>query len=416
MVSLVAGLLIVLAVMGLARTATNTFHEQIRTTASEMSLRIASQRLAGDLSRASFYGTGNIRFDPRIARLAILGDPLLNTGSRYLSLNNMAGVRIYMAGSPEAGNFPLETDNILRPQAIDLTGNMTTNDQYLGVLGPAQLGCGAQSMTLNNDDPAVMRMLLAADQVTPLPAAQATTILQQAFLPVAGAQFAARVLDNSGKTHFVVVCNASVVAGRGIVEFLPAATGTPILTPAETGGKGGEDGPTPIQISPVQTVRWNLRRLPNPALDPPQDAAAKFDLVRQFIDASTGLLVGPPEVVAEYVIDLRFALTVDRSPIVPPTLSFDFEDEPATTLWSATGGVSVPVASTPGPHRIRSIQFRVAGRAALPDRDSDMPRDAPGYVYRYCISGGPLAGCTRFARARTITSEVAMLNQARLTY
>jgi hypothetical protein len=69
-----------------------------------------------------------------------------------------------------------------------------------------------------------------------------------------------------------------------------------------------------------------------------------------------------------------------------------------------------------GPHRIRSIQYRVTGRAALPDRTADMPRDAPGYIYRYCISGGPLADCTRFARARTIVSEVALLNQARFTY
>jgi hypothetical protein len=415
MVSLLAGLLIVMAVMGLARTATTTFHEQIRTTASEMSLRIASQRLAGDLSRIGYFGTGNIRFDPTIARVNTAGDPLLNTGSRYPGLTNMAGVRIYMQGSAEAGTLTLATDNLLRPQAIDITGNLTTNDQYLGILGPP-VACGAQSMTLLNDDPAVMRMLLAADQVTPLGDIPATAIFQQAFIPVPGQRFAARILDSSGKTHFVVVCGAQVVSGRASVDFLaPTAGSMPVLTPTDTSQKGGEAGDTPIQISPIQTVRWNLQRLANPALDPPEDAAAKFDLVRQYLAADTNLPVGVPEVVAEYVVDLRFALTVDQSPLIPSAKSFDFEAEADTISWSQTGGVSVPPASVPGPQRIRSIQYRVAGRAALADRTTDMPRDAPGYIYRYCMSG-PIAGCTRFARARTIVSEVPLLNQARSTY
>jgi hypothetical protein len=318
-----------------------------------------------------------------------------------------------MAGSTEAGNLSLATDNGLRPQAIDITGNLTTNDQYLGVLGPPT-SCGAQSITLVNDDPAVMRMLFAADQINQLPDIVAGPIVQQAFIPVPGERFAARILDSSGKTHFVIVCAVVVVGGRAIIDFAASASGSPVLTPAQTSQKGGEAGDTPVQIAPLQTVRWSMRNIIN-ALSPPEDAAAKFDLVRQYVSSDTGLPVGVAEVVAEYVVDLRFALTVDQSPLVPAARSFDFEDEAQTTSWSKTGGVSVAPLAVPGPQRIRSIQYRVAGRAALADRTSDSPRDAPGYIYRYCISG-PIAGCTRFARARTIVSEVALLNQARFTY
>ena len=74
MISLVMGLIVSLAAVGLARTATTTFYEQARSSTTEMSLRMASSRLRGDLSRASYMSTGNIVFDPKVARLAGAAD------------------------------------------------------------------------------------------------------------------------------------------------------------------------------------------------------------------------------------------------------------------------------------------------------------------------------------------------------
>ncbi|MCL2724626.1 MAG: prepilin-type N-terminal cleavage/methylation domain-containing protein [Polyangiaceae bacterium] len=427
MVSLVAGLIVTMAVVALARTATRTFYEQIRTTSAEESLRIAAQRLSNDLSRASFMSTGNIRLDPMIARMANASDPAANSGSRYPGLNNLASLRLYPNGDPAmATPLPLSGTNNLNPQAIDITGNFTSNDQYLGTIGLPIAGCGVQAMTLNGDDPTVLRMLLQPDGITP--ATNQAAIIQSIFVPVnttnsvAAANFAARVTDSSGRTHFVVVCAAGMNGAAAFVEFAAPTAGNiadAVLSAADTGQIGGVQGFEQLQIAPVQTVRWSIQRVQNMRLDPPQDANAKYDLFRQYIDAVTGQPVGNPELIAEYVVDMAFALTVDQGqpPANPQLMGFDFPDIVNNPAW-ASANVATSLPNMPGPQRIRSVRFRLAARAALPDREADMPGPATGFLYRYCIdeNAGSAGACTRFARVRTLASEVALINQARMIY
>lgn len=413
MVALVAGLLVTLAVVGLARSATNTFYEQMRTTGAEMSLRIASHRLSSDLSRAGYMGTGNIRFDPGIARRALTPDPAADSGSRYLELINFASLRLHLAGSAEAGLLDLESDNGLRPEALDIAGNFTSNDQYLGTIGPGA-SCGNQRMTLNADDPAVMRMVLSADGTTTRSDTDTDPLVRAIFQPVAGSRFPARVTDPSGKSHIVIVCQAGVTGGQAYVEFANATTGNAVLTGSETGGKGGFDGYEQLQVAPLQVVRWNIQRRVNARLDPAQNADIKFDLFRSLLDAS-GVVAGEPELIAEYIVDLKFAFTVDQTPVVPAAAGFDFENETENQIWTTLNGVSAATTSVPGPQRIRSVRYRLAGRAALPDRNVDLPGPGSGFIHRYCLTGTP-ATCKSFARVRTIVSEVALMNQARMTY
>lgn len=421
MVSLVAGLIVTVAVMGLARTATNTFYEQVRSTSSQMALRLASQRLTNDLSRASFMSSGNIRWDPAIARV---NASCTLTGSRYTGLDNLAGIRLYMAGSTQNPELTLETDNALRPEAIDITGNMTSNDQYIAT-APSVGGC-TMTLDLLPNDPAVLRIVtsIQPDGTTPPRAdVEATALLRSIFLPVAGSRFPARVTDTVGKTHFVVIADAFVAGGKATLTFAPPSSGPacPILEPTSSnqcGGAPGALGFAPVQIAPIQTVRWSLRRVPNLRLDPPEDAAMKFDLVRQYVDA-TGALAGLPEVIVEYATDLKFAFSVDQTPGIPNMLSFDFEDEISNGAWAAntTNGVASSArnaATDPAPHRIRSVRFRISDRAARPDREFDLPGQPPGYPLRYCLDGPPSPTCVRYARLRTITSEVALINQARM--
>ena len=76
----------------------------------------------------------------------------------------------------------------------------------------------------------------------------------------------------------------------------------------------------------------------------------------------------------------------------------------------------------PGPQRIRSVRVRLASRAAMPDRSQPLDAGA-NYTFRYCVAtapdGGSTActpGSTGWARARTIVTEVALTNQARMFY
>lgn len=83
------------------------------------------------------------------------------------------------------------------------------------------------------------------------------------------------------------------------------------------------------------------------------------------------------------------------------------------TITSYTGPSSTTASGGPGPQRIRSVRYRIATRTALPDRTAPLPVTpfAP-YLARYCTT----ATCNKAARVRTIMSEVALTNQARMTY
>ena len=61
MTSLLAGLVVTMSVVALARSATTSFYEQARLTTVEGTVRAGAERLRQDLSRASFMSTGNMK-------------------------------------------------------------------------------------------------------------------------------------------------------------------------------------------------------------------------------------------------------------------------------------------------------------------------------------------------------------------
>ena len=75
-VSLVAGLIVALGIVGLSRDATHTFHEEMRSSVAEANLRTAVDRLRADLSRAGYMSTGNVALDPMVARPPGTGNPI----------------------------------------------------------------------------------------------------------------------------------------------------------------------------------------------------------------------------------------------------------------------------------------------------------------------------------------------------
>ena len=163
-----------------------------------------------------------------------------------------------------------------------------------------------------------------------------------------------------------------------------------------------------------------------PLLESTQDLqirGQKFNLYRQVL-AADGAAAGPPEVVAEYAVDLKFGITVDDPNQAPPNniRVFDLDTDPGggaglIDQWTQTA--STTLSNQPGPQRVRSVRFRVAARAPLPDRTAPLSLGLPApdtYLSRYCIDNAAPSACTRFARVRTIVSEVALINQAGMSY
>lgn len=409
MVSLVAGLIIAIAVVGLAKTATTTFYEQARLASTEQSARAASERLRADLLRVGFMATGNVKLANRQVGRSPQGHwvaPQSLTGA----LQDLAGIRIEPGASqPLAeGANNLSTRNNVSPDAITILGNMTTDDSYRGVWR-GSCGGGAR-IELNADADGAVRRLLSA--------ANPNQAIQNAFVPVAGSQFLARVVDALGCQHFVVVASASAAGTKAEV----CVTDTPgILTPPQNncGAREGYE----LVINPVQKVRWYVGANVDPVLAPDpavEDPTGKFNIYRQMLDVADAP-AGPPEVVAEYAIDLKFGIVVDDPAAASPAdrlQVFDFYTgkDAQIALWTQRARDTNP--GLPGPQRVRSVRYRVATRAALPDRAGPLfiTTATSPYQPRYCVENQSLATCKRLARVRSISSEVALINQAGMSY
>ena len=221
MVSLIAGLFVAMAVVGLSTQATSTFHEEARTANSEMTLRTAIERLRADLQRAAYMSSGNYQADPLIAMAP--GSQRPKTG-QFNSLYKLAGVHLLSQGS--SALTPLSASNNLAPDAIELAGNFTTTDDYVVRFMEAGGTCGGTRLWLATDSPAMWRILA---QTNP------DASLEAAFQPVSGSPFMARITDDTGHYQYIPACTgkAAGVNGAGIAAtaFVDLNTTTmPILT------------------------------------------------------------------------------------------------------------------------------------------------------------------------------------------
>ncbi len=437
MVALAMGLIVGMTVVALSKEVTNTFHEEARIISAESGLRTAMDRLRADIARASMMSTANFQSDPA-ATLA------LSTGTLPPYLLQMAGIRIMPKGSTNsstgwlmAPNFPGTEDKIpevngLAPDAIEITGNLSPNADYYSVqtqtLG---VGCGSQRLIISNTDAAYR-----VGSIDGGPGVPADRALRLMFIPDASATstglghtFFARIQDrNSTKIplpqQYVLVCDAGYLNGNLYVDL----AGTTSLSQTSLG-----EG---MIINPIHTVRWRIAKSPtngsyatipiNPTNDP-----NKYDLIRTYVD-STGTEVGVPdnaagEVVAEYMVDMKFAGTVDTTPAgnqdagpVMTTLPFD---DGGIEQWAGVV-TAVPTANrpskllpptSPAPQRVRSLSVRLSSRAAIPDRAVNILPDPSNptspYMYRYAVGD---AG--HYARVRTLISEVMLINQGNATY
>lgn len=401
LVSLVAGLIVALAVVALSRDSTQTFYEEQRAASAEMSLRLALDRLRQDVQRASFMASGNVQADTFVP--LVVTDPKVPIGAPA-GIQNLAGIRLDRQGSKAGTPLSSSSGNDFAPDAIFLTGNFTSTDQYPVQSVTAGTVCGGQSFNLAITSAAWYRVL-----TSPNP----TNTLAQMFAPVSTATFLARIADDLGRFQYVVVCGTGLTGPQPFVEISP-------LTPVNVTQYGFVDGR--LSINPVQTVRWEIMALPAATypeyapLDPGPTAPPKYDLVREWVD-STGTVVGTPELIAEYAVDLKFAFTADVGTYIgavpsPSLVAYNFDAIENQTL--------APLALTNlvQPQRIRTVRIRLATRSPLGDR-GDALAAPDGYQMRYCTkTGGCVAGADSkdWARMRTVTAEVALPNQARLFY
>jgi hypothetical protein len=264
-------------------------------------------------------------------------------------------------------------------------------------------------------------------------------------------RFIVRLVDTTGRAQYLATCPMGAAAG---LQAGPQGaytqpfvwidtTNTPIQFAAGTGTQGGASGfCVGCVVNPVMIARWEittstleLTNTPQYALSLDNQAAnyasgnvdtTKYDLLRTYIDATGAPVYETSEVVAEYAVDLKLAFSVDTTALgaqAPTITTYAFDDATNNANWSYdVSKVSAPPPNI-GPHRIRSVRARVATRAALPDRTVNVPLvnySQQAFLYRYCVNSSPSCatsdGTLRWARARTLTTEVSLPNQAKAFY
>lgn len=418
MVSLVAGLFVAMAVVGLSTQATNTFHEEARTAASEMTLRTAVERLRADLQRAGFMSTGNVQRDPLIAHAP--NAPNMPTNGPYPGLYRLAGVRLYYQGS--AANTPLSVAAGMSPDTIELSGNYTSTDDYV-VRYPDPNGTCTRLWLATDSGSSIWRVLA---QTNP------DATLEAIFQPVSGARFAVRIADDTGHYQYLPTClsgKAAGVTGSGIAATAWVDVDTsvmPLLTAQATGTNGGATGigMGRLRVNPVQTVRWEVRPIATqnsgdaPYKELVSAAGDKYELFRTFVDI-TGTPTQQPDLVAEYAVDLKFAFSADLDPVSNTTRTLTVYGLSDPTNANIADDVTTNVMTQP--QRIRSVHFRLTTRSAIADRAE--PYSIPQanaqqltYPTRYCVLNACTPGQTGWARVRSVTSEVSTPNLAKLFY
>jgi hypothetical protein len=432
-VALVAGLIVALGIVGLSREATRTFHEEVRSSAAEATLRTAIDRLRADLQRAGYMSAANIMAtDPHIAH-AFNQNNVFTIGAAMNGIRRLAGIHLLPSGSL-AATLALSQLQVpaLSPDAIEIGGNMTSSEQFeVQTLGPSPASANCTRLTLSANSPALFRVMAIG-----APASQSAE-LNNMFQPDGAGQFIVRLVDDTGRAQFLATCvgtpTAGIATGTGWVDVATDTATTPVLTPTATNTLGGVTA-TPggaAYVNPVQIVRWEIV---NSAAEPAQYQNAldsvslqagvqdpnKFDLVRSFVNAGGTRIDATMEVVAEYAVDLNFAFSVENGTATAPAiLTFSFDDSVNNQVWA--GDVSTNLLPTNRPQRIRVVRARVVTRTAQADRTVNVGLTniastggaSQAFLYRYCL----LDPCTtqddtlRWARTRTITTEVSLPNQ-----
>jgi prepilin-type N-terminal cleavage/methylation domain-containing protein len=400
LVAITAGLFVAVGAYSLAKQGSRFFQQEARIANAQFSATLGFDRLRADIARAGFLSTPNIQKDPFFCSCDTPG--CLKTAGWPTAMAALAAVRI----DKETPAAVKDTTNGLYPDQISLSGSYSSPEAF-PVRTVFQNGTSYQLYLQNNNGPA----------------ARSGGAEGGALGEIFKAGRMLRILDSAGRYEFGEITGYSLQAGGEMQVILKQNPAVPFK---RAGGVCGVEGfGVGMQANVVNWIRYEIRDLK--ASPPPGyatlygDAATaagdegRFDLVRYELKTDGTEMDNSLELVAEYAVDLRFALTV-----VPtyqggdgggPTLAvYKFGDAENYTY----GGEVIPgaPASEIGPNRIRSVRARLVVRSREADRSGAISDQPTGNIFRFAMGGDGGS----YARARTLTADIGLPNLTSLRW
>jgi prepilin-type N-terminal cleavage/methylation domain-containing protein len=407
-VAMGAGMFVALAALILSRNATKFFQSEARIAGAQLGATLGMNRLTADLARAGFLTTPNGQRDPHVC----------DTRSQWpAGLAKLSAITLYQAGSVAAHPADLvqSTDpaNGFQPDSVVIAGALDATEAFpVGAVGPEAGGFGVHLQVRTGP---VQRAIAAGDT--------GGSSLKEIFR-------AGRFLRLAGPLGQEIygVIQSVTPTGTPVADVLIVLANTPPILIGGSACAIGGHGTGNWTANPVSRVRYDLRSLAGDAhygaLVAAQAAQVvsgddkRTELVRVELDANDNEMPDTLELVAELAVDLKFGLRSVNGVAAGtnPTVGQRYPIQAGVgnaQVYTIAGDVSTNAAATP--QLVRSVQVRLATRARVPDRDSDLGAPAAdGHRARMFIpTGSPRR---LYARVRTLYDEVTLQNLAGETW
>jgi len=411
LVATVAGLTVSLGAFAFARAATRSFQQELRLSDATSGVTIGFRRLVADIERAGYLAPSNVQREFSAGNRVCLQPN--NVFSK--AIQSLSSLQIEQGPVPTTGSVPNVSAHVidatttinLAPDRLTLAGSYASAEQYS--IKSVELNGATPIVYLEPQNGAALRTANGNGTVTP-------------WANVFRLGRIMRIVDRQGYQHFGHITQVDMAGAvpKITLENTPGLFIRGQAAPTTTNPvcKGFEIG-TGGQANVIDRVRYEVRDLKNdvayndlyanPVLD---EDKQRWELVRYELDRADNIIQGTTELVAEFAVDLKFAVTAITGgvgvPVPNPVVGFfNFGDPNIGNTW---GKVVGPANQVAGPERVRSVRVRLAVRSREPDRAAGinpvLMGSEPGTLFRYKIPGS-----NRFARVRTLHAEVAMSNQ-----
>lgn len=388
MVALSGGLFLSVVIFALARDATRFYQQEARLAGATLSGMVGFERLKNDIQRAGYLSTPNIQKDLTVCTSVSSTTPT--------ALRSLAALRITpdtpdLLSTNAAFQANQAAGQVITPDQIVLSGSYDATDEF----PIAEASTGSTIYLQVNSAP------MARLGYYPSTSNNAKLALLQNVFGAAKGQIL-RVKDQTGMLYFGEI--ASVTAGSQPYITLSSAFPVKWSGAGLCGLRGFEVGSS---ANVVNIVRYSVMDLQHSAAGtttwkPLFDASAdepghdtRTELVREGLAADGTVIAGTTDLVAEYAVDLGFAVTGQAT--VGSALT--------TEVASDSSGFKAffaPGATNDRPQGVRSVRVRLSVRS----RDADRTAAIAGGLYRFKLD------TDQWARVRTFQADVPLPNQA----
>jgi hypothetical protein len=389
LVAMSGGLMLTVTVFTLAKYATSMYQGETHMAGATMANVIGFERLRSDIGRAALMSSPNIVNDPFKC-----GSPA--SGGWPTQLKDMTSLTI--TPTPLTSLPAVIGNNGLAPQSLILSGNYSTDEAF--PLSSHSMSGSNFAFALEVRRAQLVRLGYFEDGV------DRAALLATAF----PAGRAARVSDDAGRYHYGTILAVDTTARPTVI----LKDGSPdlIYRDGSALGCGLRFGSSTGTINAVNFVRYQIR--PMTALEKanyaplfdgtgPTYDAGRTELIREELDTSGVVIPNTTELIAEYAVDLRFALTVAPSLTAP--LSYV---EPLNVGgWAGPPGTW---GAGQGPQLVRAVHATLSVRSREADRAGPIAHGS-GPMFRMGLGSGGSTPAAPFARVRTSQARITLNNQ-----